>query len=105
MYKNSKGQAVIALLVLLFVFVIGLFGFIYFTKMKENPKNDGSMNRSESKSITLDDTESSSSSEYTTMEESTSTPKEVDNTVVNELDSLMKDIDSTSEEDLSDLDL
>jgi|GEM_PF-1717357 len=105
MIKNQKGSSIIALVVLLFVFIAGLLGFIWFYKMKDSNTTDKmTSTKNEVGSVTLDSTKKETTT-YTPIEEKSSTPVEVNNEVVDELDTLMKDIDNTSNEDVSDLNL
>lgn len=102
MLKNQKGSSILALVILLFVFISGLLGFIWFYTTNASKKPVETMDtKTEVGSVTLDSKKKSE--EYMPMQEEKGTPVEVNNSAVTELDAVMMDIDNSSDEDLSDL--
>jgi hypothetical protein len=104
MFKSQKGSSILALVILLFVFISGLLGFIWFYTTNASKKPVETMDtKTEVGSVTLDSKKEPEG--YTPIKEEKGTPVEVNNSVVTELDAVMMDIDNSSDEDVSDLSL
>lgn len=98
--KNIKDNKLIIFVALLFVITLVVVGSILYSKNKSLDNNSGK-NRTEVRQVTIPQ----ATKEYPKMEEKSSTPKEVNNQVVDELDTLIKDIDTDTQDNLNDLSL
>jgi hypothetical protein len=99
----NKNTTIFALVIFLFVFTIGLVGFIFFF----GPGKSGlkPQNRTEYRVGNTDNTPATTDADYVPLGDGSSAPEEVNDATVEELDSLMKGVDNTSGDTLDDISL
>lgn len=98
--QTFSDKKMIAFVAIIFALTVGLVGLILFYKNQSSSANN-SKNRTEMRQVTNQQPEV----KFPKMEEKSTTPKEVNNQVIDELDTLVKDVDTNNQDNLNDLSL